>query len=262
MPKKSYLVSLLFAIAAHGALIFVSPDAIFRASLAVPSGSEALSIVLINHQSQSKPVNVSSETKKQATTQTLARVHHDLAPHLQSNSTHSTITQKVVTLSEAPNFLVTSTVTPEIKITKMSTVVQTAVSQAADQSHATKPTKTPVVNTSALSKNVLKSNSKHMLIVQTHKKNGAVSQAIAQSNHLPSYPRRAILRNQQGKVEVSLFVNEHGLATQPAVIKSSGYSLLDKSVLKFVAEETFIPAMQNGLAIASAQVFRFRFELN
>lgn len=82
------------------------------------------------------------------------------------------------------------------------------------------------------------------------------------STRKPKYPRRAIVRNQQGSVSVELLISEDGLVERAELLKSSGYELLDRSVMKFVDKERFIAALEQGQPIASTQLFTFRFVLN
>ncbi len=81
------------------------------------------------------------------------------------------------------------------------------------------------------------------------------------SNKKPKYPRRAIIRNQQGSVRVELLIKEDGFVEEATLLESSGFPLLDKSVLKYVNEERFIAALDKGLPVASTQLFTYRFIL-
>lgn len=82
------------------------------------------------------------------------------------------------------------------------------------------------------------------------------------STRKPKYPRRAIVRNQQGSVSVELVISEEGLVERAKLLKSSGYELLDRSVMRFVDKERFFAALEEGHPIASTQLFTFRFVLN
>lgn len=81
------------------------------------------------------------------------------------------------------------------------------------------------------------------------------------SNKKPKYPRRAIIRNQQGSVRVELLIKQDGFVEEATLLESSGFPLLDKSVLKYVNEERFIAALDKGLPVASTQLFTYRFIL-
>jgi protein TonB len=85
--------------------------------------------------------------------------------------------------------------------------------------------------------------------------------AILRSTGKPKYPRRSILRNQTGRVKVKILISQKGLSEAVELVQSSGHRLLDQSVLQFVKRAGFLPATQNGQAIASYQVFSFRFVL-
>ena len=90
---------------------------------------------------------------------------------------------------------------------------------------------------------------------------GVLQEAIVVSGDSPVYPKRAILRNQQGRVVVKLTVTINGKAENPQIISSSGYSILDNAVLRFIQQELFMPAHRGKTKIMSEQVFSFRFEL-
>ncbi len=86
-----------------------------------------------------------------------------------------------------------------------------------------------------------------------------VAQPLSGNN--PKYPRRAIIRNQQGRVMVNFLVDQNGYVDNIELIESSGYDMLDESVIRFAEQERFIPAMKDGISIASTQSFLFRFVL-
>ena len=87
-------------------------------------------------------------------------------------------------------------------------------------------------------------------------------QAQSQLGHKPDYPRNAIRRQQEGRVLVELTVDELGETHDVQLISSSGYYLLDQSVLGFVKKERFNPATRNGKSVVSRQEFGFVFSLN
>ena len=90
---------------------------------------------------------------------------------------------------------------------------------------------------------------------------GVRTKAILQSNNKPVYPRVAIRRSQQGAVTIGLTVTKSGKSKSVKVLISSGYYLLDETVLSFVEQENFVPAKINGLALDSEQQFKFIFQL-
>lgn len=81
------------------------------------------------------------------------------------------------------------------------------------------------------------------------------------SGRKPKYPRRAIVRNQQGLVSVELLIRADGFVEHTRMLQSSGYDLLDRSVMKFVDKERFIAALEEGVPVSSTQLFTFRFVL-
>ncbi len=81
------------------------------------------------------------------------------------------------------------------------------------------------------------------------------------SGSRPAYPLRAIEKNQQGRVVVSLVIDERGQSKNPRIKESSNFFLLDQAVLSFVEREHFIPAMQAGRVVDSEQEYSFLFVL-
>lgn len=81
------------------------------------------------------------------------------------------------------------------------------------------------------------------------------------SQNRPKYPRRAIIRNQQGDVKVELLIKHDGFVEEAVLVESSGFPMLDKSVMKFVNAERFIAALENGLPVDSTQLYTYRFIL-
>ncbi len=90
---------------------------------------------------------------------------------------------------------------------------------------------------------------------------GTVVEAHPISSRKPEYPPRSVLRGEQGRVVVHLDVNREGRATAVTLAESSGHYRLDRSVLRFVRKERFVPAMRGELPVASSQAFSFRFVL-
>lgn len=82
------------------------------------------------------------------------------------------------------------------------------------------------------------------------------------SNRKPKYPRRAIVRNQQGSVSVELVIKKNGEVGKATLLSSSGYSLLDRAVMTFVDNERFLPRIEQGIPVDSTQLFIYRFVLN
>lgn len=90
---------------------------------------------------------------------------------------------------------------------------------------------------------------------------GVLQEAIVVSGNTPIYPKRAILRNQQGRVVVKLTVTSKGKAMDPQIMTSSGHAILDNAVLNFISKELFMPAHRGEEKVRSEQIFSFRFEL-
>ena len=97
--------------------------------------------------------------------------------------------------------------------------------------------------------------------VSAVKNSGVLQEALVVSGNIPTYPKRAILRNQQGRVVVQLTVDISGTAHNPKIITSSGHTILDTAVLDFIARERFMPAHRGTEKVSSQQIFVFRFEL-
>jgi len=97
--------------------------------------------------------------------------------------------------------------------------------------------------------------------VSAVKNTGVLQEALVVSGNIPAYPKRAILRKQQGRVVVELTVSISGTAQNPKIITSSGLAILDAAVLNFIARERFMPAHRGTEKVSSQQIFAFRFEL-
>lgn len=106
-----------------------------------------------------------------------------------------------------------------------------------------------------------KPSENHTESVSTAKNSGVLQEALVVSGNIPTYPKRAILRNQQGRVVVKLTVNISGTAKNTKIITSSGHAILDTAVLDFIARERFMPAHRGTEKVSSQQIFTFRFEL-
>lgn len=95
----------------------------------------------------------------------------------------------------------------------------------------------------------------------SEKEQGILQEAIVVSGNKPTYPQRAILRNQHGRVVVKLTVTMQGKAKKPQITRSSGFPILDDAVLDFIRNERFMPAHKGNEKITTEQLFSFRFEL-
>lgn len=133
-----------------------------------------------------------------------------------------------------------------------------------EQEKEMSPKITPKVNTQATpakrdATNV--TNAEEADATSTAATQGVLQDAIVVSGQKPTYPRRAILRNQQGRVVVKMTVMSNGEAKDAEIVTSSGFSVLDKEVLAFINAERFIPALRGVVKVTSEQQFSFRFQL-
>lgn len=119
----------------------------------------------------------------------------------------------------------------------------------------------PVENSNKKKKTVFKKEVNSEAVEASNDSQGAVQEAIVVSGNKPTYPQRAILRNKEGRVVVSLTVTSKGKPKNAKITTSSGHEILDETVLEFVNQELFMPALQGQDKVSSEQVFSFRFEL-
>jgi protein TonB len=84
-----------------------------------------------------------------------------------------------------------------------------------------------------------------------------------QGNVPPPYPLAARRRREEGTVRLDLLVEADGTVSQVRLRQSSGSAVLDRSVMQTVRHWRFVPARQDGQAIAawySAWEWVFRLE--
>lgn len=84
-----------------------------------------------------------------------------------------------------------------------------------------------------------------------------------QGNVPPAYPLAARRRREEGTVRLDLLVEADGTVSQVRLRQSSGSATLDRSVMQTVRHWRFVPARQDGQAIAawySAWEWVFRLE--
>jgi protein TonB len=79
---------------------------------------------------------------------------------------------------------------------------------------------------------------------------------------LDNYPSQAREEGLEGTVKVKVQVSASGNVTGASIIKSSGHSILDQSVLSNVYDCNFEPAEKDGVPISSKVVIPVRFKLN
>jgi protein TonB len=80
-------------------------------------------------------------------------------------------------------------------------------------------------------------------------------------NLAPYYPQRAIELGQEGLVVLSVWVSQKGLPSKVEIKQSSGYPLLDKSVLTTVKKWKFSPGQIGFLAHEAQMTLPVRFRL-
>ncbi|MCG6201636.1 energy transducer TonB [Psychromonas antarctica] len=138
--------------------------------------------------------------------------------------------------------------------------VRTMVSSTPSPSNATEPAvSNELTQKQEKAKQVFKKQPQEK--VASVQERGVLQEAIVVSGNKPIYPKRAILRNEQGRVVIKLTVSTRGKAKNPEILTSSGHPVLDDAVLDFIAQELFMPAHQGEEKITTEQIFSFRFEL-
>ncbi|WP_028864564.1 energy transducer TonB [Psychromonas aquimarina] len=123
------------------------------------------------------------------------------------------------------------------------------------------PASSEIIKHQEKPKRVFKPSPADNAAAPSSQKQGVLQEAIVVSGNKPTYPNRAVLRNQQGRVVVKLTVTMSGKAKNPKIITSSGYPILDNAVLEFISKELFMPAHKGEEKITTEQLFSFRFEL-
>ncbi|SDE62523.1 energy transducer TonB [Sporomusa acidovorans] len=77
----------------------------------------------------------------------------------------------------------------------------------------------------------------------------------------PEYPYEARKKHLEGKVLLKMTISNEGIVSDAEVIESSGYDILDEAAINGVKEWRFIPAKENGEAIAVKVVMPITFKL-
>lgn len=88
------------------------------------------------------------------------------------------------------------------------------------------------------------------------------SDFAALNNPKPPYPISSRENGEQGRVYLNACVNEYGRIDRLDLAKSSGFHALDRSALNTVRHWEFIPARQNGKAIAMCYRLPIHFVLS
>lgn len=82
------------------------------------------------------------------------------------------------------------------------------------------------------------------------------------SSTLNNYPSEAREQGLEGTVKVKVQVSASGGVSGASIVKSSGHSILDQSVLANVYDCNFEPAEKDGVPIASKVIIPVRFKLD
>ena len=80
-------------------------------------------------------------------------------------------------------------------------------------------------------------------------------------NSEPVYPMAAVRRREEGVVLLTIHVSPEGLASRVDIAQSSGFALLDQAARDAVTTWRFVPAVQDGQAVASSMSMRVVFQL-
>lgn len=81
-------------------------------------------------------------------------------------------------------------------------------------------------------------------------------------NPAPGYPAMSRKLNEQGRVQLRVFVSPAGKADRVEIQRSSGFSRLDDAALQAVRSWRFVPATQSGRAVAAWVVVPLSFSLS
>lgn len=65
------------------------------------------------------------------------------------------------------------------------------------------------------------------------------------------YPAESVEKHEEGIAIARVSINEKGEFTAAEIRKSTGFKLLDRAMMSAVSACRFIPAKQNGVAVAS-----------
>ena len=248
---KRLFVWVLVSAGLHGGIFWGWSTSFQPATLSLQIGQEAVSLQMVNMRAPS--LNPESESLKKAENQ----VSQDKTPALKkAQKTEPSFRNKDTLPAASKPVVNTQSAQPVTagKVEPANPLVSIEPVQIAVPEPQEKIIETPEILSD---QQPVASTAR----VSTDLSEGVILQATLMSSQKPNYPQAAIVRNQQGKVTVRLWVDQFGEAQSAELINSSGYRLLDRSVLRFVERERFVPASQNGLPVASAQEFSFRFVL-
>jgi len=77
----------------------------------------------------------------------------------------------------------------------------------------------------------------------------------------PIYPKEAVSRGLQGRVELNILIDDSGMVKRVDVRKSSGYQILDEAGVDYAKSLRFKPAEKNGTPIPILTTFGVVFKL-
>lgn len=80
-------------------------------------------------------------------------------------------------------------------------------------------------------------------------------------NPRPVYPDIALLKGWEGNVMLRVDVKKNGFVERVGILKSSGFSALDRAALKVVKHWQFVPAMSAGLPVDSTAKVPINFKI-
>mgnify|MGYP003997558825 FL=1 len=86
-------------------------------------------------------------------------------------------------------------------------------------------------------------------------------QAAYLHNPKPIYPRQARQRGMEGVVFLRVEVASKGHPLAIIIMKSSGFSVLDRAAIQAVGKWRFIPATKNGISVTASVEVPVRFQL-
>ncbi len=81
-------------------------------------------------------------------------------------------------------------------------------------------------------------------------------------NRQPPYPPEAVLRGEQGAVDLLIHVSPDGLARGVDIAGSSGFQILDDTARDAVSLWHFLPAIKDGQPVPFDMLVRMHFKLN
>lgn len=88
-----------------------------------------------------------------------------------------------------------------------------------------------------------------------------VEATAAPGNRAPRYPDGAWLAREQGEVVIRLHIEPDGRVSRVEVRRSSGHAALDQAAAATLARWRFLPALRDGVAVASYRDQATDFEL-